>query len=105
MKNRVGRVIVGILALILLGFYTYKQEQIHWHSDDLLKYNYGEATGLHPEGFHADTVIGQETEEPVQTESPEQTKATWHLLAKTTMTVVGYMKEKSDTTDSSTNSR
>ena len=65
MKNRVGRVIVGILALILLAFYTYRQEQIHWHSVDVDPW--GPATGLHPEGFHADTVIGeQETEAPVQ---------------------------------------
>ena len=65
MKNRVGRVIVGVLALILLAFYTYRQEQIHWHSVDVD--SWGPATGLHPEGFHADTVIGeQETEAPVQ---------------------------------------
>ncbi len=64
MKNRVGRIIVGVLALILLGFYTYRQEQIHWHSADVE--SWGPATGLHPEGFHADTVIPTESEEPVQ---------------------------------------
>jgi len=75
MKNRVGRVIVGILALILLGFYTYKQEQIHSHSVDVDPW--GPATGLHPEGFHADTVIGQqETEAPVQiVTEPAQSEA------------------------------
>jgi LAS superfamily LD-carboxypeptidase LdcB len=56
---------VGILALILLGFYTYRQEQIHWHSVDVD--SWGPAKGLHPEGFHADAVMTvEETETPVQ---------------------------------------
>lgn len=73
MKNRVGRIIIGILSLLLLGFYTYRQEQIHWHSDDVA--SWGPATGLHPEGFQADTVIIAPQETPVQmsysTETPE----------------------------------
>lgn len=73
MKNRVGRIIIGILSLLLLGFYTYRQEQIHWHSDDVA--SWGPATGLHPEGFQADTVIIAPQETPVQmsysTEAPE----------------------------------
>ena len=73
MKNRVGRIIIGILALLFLGFYTYRQEQIHWHSDDVA--SWGPATGLHPEGFQADTVITAPQETPVQmsysTEAPE----------------------------------
>ena len=52
MKNRVGRIIIGLLALVLLGAYTYRQEQIHWHSNDIAAW--GPATGLHPEGFEAD---------------------------------------------------
>lgn len=72
MKNRVGRIIIGILSLLLLGFYTYRQEQIHWHSDDVA--SWGPATGLHPEGFQADTVIIAPQETPVQmsysTEAP-----------------------------------
>ncbi len=64
MKNRVGRTIIGILALLLLGFYTYRQEQIHYHSNDVAAW--GPATGLHPEGFQADSVIGSEPETPVQ---------------------------------------
>ena len=64
MKNRVGRAIVGILALILLGFYTYRQEQIHWHSADVE--SWGPATGLHPEGFEAGVVMNAEPEAPVQ---------------------------------------
>ena len=49
MKNRVGRILVAILALALLAFYTYKQDQVHTHSDDIEWW--GPATGLHPEGF------------------------------------------------------
>jgi D-alanyl-D-alanine carboxypeptidase len=64
MKNRVGRAIVGILALILLGFYTYRQEQIHWHSADVE--SWGPATGLHPEGFEAGVVMNAEPEAPIQ---------------------------------------
>ena len=64
MKNRVGRAIVGILALILLGFYTYRQEQIHWHSDDVA--SWGPATGLHPEGFESGVVMNAQPEAPVQ---------------------------------------
>ena len=55
MKNRVGRVIIGILALAMLAFYTYKEDQIHTHSDDI-EY-WGPATGLHPEGFDQGTVM------------------------------------------------
>jgi D-alanyl-D-alanine carboxypeptidase len=64
MKNRVGRVIIGILALLLLGFYTYRQEQIHWHSTDVE--SWGPATGLHPEGFEAGVQMNAEPEAPVQ---------------------------------------
>ncbi len=64
MKNRVGRAIVGILALILLGFYIYRQEQIHWHSADVE--SWGPATGLHPEGFEAGVVMNAEPEAPIQ---------------------------------------
>ncbi|MCR5843554.1 MAG: D-alanyl-D-alanine carboxypeptidase family protein [Oscillospiraceae bacterium] len=66
MKNRVGRAIVGILALILLGFYTYRQEQIHWHSADVE--SWGPATGLHPEGFESGVVMNAQPEAPVQTD-------------------------------------
>ena len=64
MKNRVGRAIIGILALVLLGFYTYRQEQIHWHSADVE--SWGPATGLHPEGFEAGIVMETAQETPVQ---------------------------------------
>ncbi len=64
MKNRVGRAIVGILALLLLGFYIYRQEQIHWHSADVE--SWGPATGLHPEGFEAGVVMNAEPEAPIQ---------------------------------------
>lgn len=66
MKNRVGRVIIGILALILLGLYTYRQEQLHWHSVDVDPW--GPATGLHPEGFEQGVVMNTQPEEPVQIE-------------------------------------
>ena len=64
MKNRVGRALIGILALILFGMYTYRQEQIHWHSDDVAAW--GPATGLHPEGFEAGVVMNAEPEAPIQ---------------------------------------
>ncbi len=65
MKNRVGRAIIGILALVLFGFYTYRQEQIHWHSADVE--SWGPATGLHPEGFEAGVDMNAEQQQaPVQ---------------------------------------
>ena len=64
MKNRVGRAIIGILALILFGMYTYRQEQTHWHSADVEAW--GPATGLHPEGFEAGVQMNAEPETPVQ---------------------------------------
>ena len=77
MKNRVGRIIIGILALVLLGFYTYRQEQIHWHSSDVEAW--GPATGLHPETYQADDLIVTAQETPAQlsfqTEAPQQPAA------------------------------
>ena len=75
MKNRVGRVIVGILALILLGLYTYRQEQLHWHSADVEAW--GPATGLHPEGFEAgvDMSADLQQQEPVQIDYAAPTAA------------------------------
>ena len=70
MKNRVGRVIIGILALILFGYYTYKQEQIHSHSMDPFIVSLGPAVPLHPEGFEEgvdmSADIAQAQQEPVQ---------------------------------------
>ncbi len=65
MKNRVGRIIIGLLALALLGFYTYRQEQIHWHSVDVEAW--GPAGGLHPEGFEEGVAMNAEPETtPIQ---------------------------------------
>ena len=64
MKNRVGRIIIGLLALALLGFYTYQQEQIHWHSVDVEAW--GPAGGLHPEGFEEGVAMNAEPETPIQ---------------------------------------
>jgi D-alanyl-D-alanine carboxypeptidase len=66
MKNRVGRIIVAILALIAFGFYAYRYEQTHWHSADVEAW--GPATGLHPEGFEQGVVMNQEPEAPIQME-------------------------------------
>jgi len=66
MKNRVGRAIVGILALVILGMYLYRYEQTHWHSADVEAW--GPATGLHPEGFEAGIVMETAQETPVQME-------------------------------------
>ena len=67
MKNRVGRIIVALMALALLAFYTYKQDQVHTHSADIEWW--GPATGLHPEGFDQGEVMQKEPEEP----APEAT--------------------------------
>jgi D-alanyl-D-alanine carboxypeptidase len=64
MKNRVGRIIVAILALAAFGFYAYRYEQTHWHSADVEAW--GPATGLHPEGFEQGVVMNQEPEAPIQ---------------------------------------
>ena len=70
MKNRVGRVIIGILALVLFGYYTYKQEQIRTHSMDPFIVSLGPAVPLHPEGFEAGVDMSADMEqaqqEPVQ---------------------------------------
>lgn len=66
MKNRVGRIIVAILALAAFGFYAYRYEQTHWHSADVEAW--GPATGLHPEGFEQGVVMNQEPETPIQME-------------------------------------
>ena len=74
MKNRVGRIIIGILALIVLGLYTYRQEQLHWHSVDVEAW--GPATGLHPEGFDQGIVMNEEPQAPIQMEyAPAPTEA------------------------------
>ena len=74
MKNRVGRIIIGILALILLGLYTYRQEQLHWHSVDVEAW--GPATGLHPEGFDQGIVMNEQPQAPIQMEyAPAPTEA------------------------------
>lgn len=79
MRNRVGRAIVGILALILLGYYTYKQEQIHTHSMDPFIVSLGPAVALHPEGFEEGINMNDErpaaaalqgAEAPAQAEQP-----------------------------------
>ena len=86
MKNRVARSIVGILALVLLGFYTYRQEQIHWHSADVEAW--GPATGLHPKGFEAGTVMNsvpETTVAPVQMSfAPAETPAPVETVAPAT---------------------
>ena len=67
MKNRVGRAIVAILYLICFGIYFYKQLEIRTFSDDLA--SWGEATGLHPEGFEEGIVINPQPE-PAATDEP-----------------------------------
>lgn len=76
MKSRAGRIIVAVLALVALGFYTYKQEQIHSHSVDVE--SWGEATGLHPEGFDQGIVMNEVNEEPtvMEYEEPEEPEPT-----------------------------
>ena len=66
MKNRVGRIIVAILALAVFGLYAYRYEQTHWHSADVEAW--GPATGLHPEGFEQGVAINAEPEAPIQME-------------------------------------
>ena len=79
MKNRVGRVIVAIIALLLFGVYLYKQEQIHTHSADIEWW--GPATGLHPEGVDQGEVMAARPDaEPSPAEEtpaaePEETPA------------------------------
>ncbi len=81
MRNRVGRAIVGILALILLGYYTFKQEQIHHHSMDPDIVALGPAVALHPEGFeegvvmNAPAAVSEAVETPVQMPAPAEQAA------------------------------
>ena len=48
MKNRLGRIIIAVVFLIGFAFYTYDQEKMSTHSDDIA--HWGEAGGL-KEGF------------------------------------------------------
>jgi len=76
MKNRVGRAIIGILALVLFGYYIYKQEQIHSHSMDPFIVSLGPAVPLHPEGFDQGIVMNEEPQAPIQMEyAPAPTEA------------------------------
>ena len=72
MKSRVGRAIFAVLFLIGFGIYVYKQEQIHSHSVDVE--SWGEATGMHPEGFDQGIAINDAPAEPAVME-PEETEA------------------------------
>ena len=76
MKSRVGRAIFAVIFLIGFGIYLYKQEQIHSHSVDVE--SWGEATGLHPEGFDQGISVEQTPAEPIvmeatETEEPAET--------------------------------
>lgn len=65
MKNRVGRIIVGVIFLIFFGIYFYKQLGIRSFSDDLA--SWGEATSLHPTAFGE----GDDETEPIEIAAPE----------------------------------
>ena len=58
MKNRVGRAIVALIFLFFFGIYFYKQLGIRKFSDDIAFF--GEATGLHPQGFGTEEAAPQE---------------------------------------------
>ena len=62
MKNRVGRVIVGLVFLFFFGIYFYKQLGIRTFSDDLA--SWGEATGFHRDTVETSGAIGEPSAEP-----------------------------------------
>ena len=60
MKNRVGRIIVGLVFLFFFGIYFYKQLGIRTFSDDLA--SWGEATGFHRDTVETSGSIGEQSE-------------------------------------------
>ena len=74
MKNRVGRIIVGLVFLFFFGIYFYKQLGIRTFSDDLA--SWGEATGFHRDTVETSGAIGEQSSEPLAVpEAPEQPAA------------------------------
>lgn len=73
MKNRAARIVFAVIFLIGFGIYTYKQEQIHWHSDDIE--SWGEATGLHPEGYNDIVDMNAAPQEPEPAEIAAEPEA------------------------------
>ena len=61
MKNRVGRIIVGLVFLFFFGIYFYKQLGIRTFSDDLA--SWGEATGFHRDTVETSGAIGEQSAE------------------------------------------
>ena len=62
MKNRVGRIIVGLVFLFFFGIYFYKQLGIRTFSDDLA--SWGEATGFHRDTVETSGTVGEQSAEP-----------------------------------------
>ena len=74
MKNRVGRIIVGLVFLFFFGIYFYKQLGIRTFSDDLA--SWGEATGFHRDTVETSGSIGEQSaEQPAAPAAPEQPAA------------------------------
>ena len=74
MKNRVGRIIVGLVFLFFFVFYFYKQLGIRTFSDDLA--SWGEATGFHRDTVETSGSIGEQSaEQPAAPAAPEQPAA------------------------------
>ena len=63
MKNRVGRVIVGLVFLFFFGIYFYKQLGIRSFSDDLA--DWGEAGGFHRDTVETSGTVGEQSAEPL----------------------------------------
>ena len=63
MKNRVGRIIVGLVFLFFFGIYFYKQLGIRSFSDDLA--SWGEATGFHRDTVETSGPVGEQSAEPL----------------------------------------
>ena len=63
MKNRVGRIIVGLVFLFFFGIYFYKQLGIRTFSDDLA--SWGEATGFHRDTVETSGTVGEQSTEPL----------------------------------------
>ena len=74
MKNRVGRIIVGLVFLFFFGIYFYKQLGIRSFSDDLA--DWGEAGGFHRDTVEISGTVGDAAaQEPSAPEVQEQPAA------------------------------
>ena len=72
-KSRIARTIFALLFLIGFGIYTYKMDSLRQHSRDVE--SWGEAGGLHPEGYGEAIQVEASPAEPTVEPTAEPTES------------------------------